>query len=208
MAVALREMRASRQDVTWKPRPATALAVRLAAVGLPVLVAFTAATVVGRLLQPVRTGLGIWTWRAVVVVIATATAFVAERGLRRMLSLSALLKLSLVFPDHAPSRYSIALRTGTPRQLRSRLDDLSEHGLPPGEQGAATRLLELVGALNAHDRLTRGHSSAYGPTPDSSARSSRSRADDLERLNWAALLHDIGKLEVPADILGAPGRAH
>ena len=147
MAVALRGMRASRQDVTWKPRPATALAVRLAAGGLPVLVAFTAATVVGRLLQPVRTGLGIWTWRAVVVVIATATAFVAERGLRRMLSLSALLKLSLVFPDRAPSAFSVALRTGTSRQLPAAIRGLEQRGLGADEQAAATRLLELVGAL-------------------------------------------------------------
>ena len=29
---------------------------------------------------------------------------------------------------------------------------------------------------------------------------------DLDRLNWAALLHDIGKLEVPEKLLNKPGR--
>ena len=30
--------------------------------------------------------------------------------------------------------------------------------------------------------------------------------DDVDRLNWAALLHDIGKLEVPAEVLNKPGQ--
>ena len=30
--------------------------------------------------------------------------------------------------------------------------------------------------------------------------------DEVDRLNWAALLHDIGKLEVPAEVLNKPGR--
>ena len=30
--------------------------------------------------------------------------------------------------------------------------------------------------------------------------------DEIDRLNWAALLHDVGKLEVPTEILNKPGR--
>ncbi len=30
--------------------------------------------------------------------------------------------------------------------------------------------------------------------------------EEVDRLNWAALLHDVGKLEVPAEILNKEGR--
>ena len=132
---------------------------------------------------------------------ATAVSMAAEVRLRRLVSLSTLLKLSLVFPDHAPPRYSIALRTGTAQQLRKQMLDVDADGLGSTEQLAATRLLELVGALNAHDRLTRGHSERVRAYARMIGEEIELSERDLARLNWSALLHDIGKLEVSAATL-------
>src|SRR5262249_48053792 len=131
---------------------------RIAALGAPIAMAFLAAMLFARLVPP-PAGAAIWAWRALMVFAATAVSMVAERLLRHVVSLSTLLKLSLVFPDHAPPRYSIALRTNTTEQLRKQLLETDAHGASDLDaQAAATQLLELVSALNAHDRLTRGHS--------------------------------------------------
>ena len=41
---------------------------------------------------------------------------------RRLLPLTALLKMTLIFPDNAPSRFGLALRTGTTKQLEQTAD--------------------------------------------------------------------------------------
>jgi len=63
----------------------------------------------------------------------------------------------------------------------------------------------LAGALNAHDRLTRGLASASGPDRPH-RRTTRLPTEDRDRLRWSALLHDIGKLAVHPDILNKPGQ--
>lgn len=64
----------------------------------------------------------------------------------------------------------------------------------------------LIGALEAKDPYTRGHServSAYAAELGA-AMGLEQRA--LERLEYAALLHDLGKLAVPGAVLTKPGR--
>ncbi|HEX4983912.1 MAG TPA: HD-GYP domain-containing protein, partial [Ilumatobacteraceae bacterium] len=71
---------------------------------------------------------------------------------------------------------------------------------------AAEKLLELVAALSLHDRLTRGHSErvrAYTHMVGSELNISGAA---LDHLRWSALLHDIGKLLVSAEILNKPGK--
>ena len=49
-------------------------------------------------------------------------------------------------------------------------------------------------ALNAHDRLTRGHSDRVRAFTDLIADELDLPDPDRDRLRWSALLHDIGKL--------------
>ena len=124
----------------------------------------------------------------------------------RLLPLAALLKLSLVFPDAAPSRFKVALRSGSVEHLQERLTNAAERARTATPSEAATELLELVALLNIHDKLTRGHCDrvrAYAVMIGNELGLSQ---HDLDRLNWAALLHDVGKIEVPASILQKPGR--
>ena len=93
-------------------------------------------------------------WRvALLLGAASVAALVAERAARRLLPLAALLRLTMVFPDQAPSRLSVARQAGHPRALMERLNSGELD-----EATAARDILGLVGALTAHDRKTRGHS--------------------------------------------------
>jgi putative nucleotidyltransferase with HDIG domain len=61
---------------------------------------------------------------------------------------------------------------------------------------AAEKILSLAGALNAHDRYTRGHGERVRVLTDLIAEELGLPPEDRDRLRWSALLHDIGKLAV------------
>jgi hypothetical protein len=65
----------------------------------------------------------------------------------------------------------------------------------------AELILSLSTALSNHDRKTRGHSERTRAYTDLIAEEMELPEPDRDRLRWAALLHDVGKLEVPTEIL-------
>ncbi len=117
-----------------------------------------------------------------------------DRLARRFLPLSMLLRMALVFPDQAPSRFGSALRYGTAKQLLNRN--------PPTSQA----LMSLVQAISHHDRATRGHSERVRAYSQLIGQELKLDAKDMDRLSWAALLHDVGKLDVSPAILNKRGR--
>lgn len=142
-------------------------------------------------------------WFAGLSVVASIVVHAAQRALQSLLPLAALLSLDLAFPGRAPRRFGVALRAGNPRALLMRLDQT--HAMQAPEQAAGV-LLELVGRLSLHDKALRGHSErvrAYSELVAEELALDRSGRDGLR---WAGLLHDVGKLEVPASILNKTGR--
>ena len=139
-----------------------------------------------------------------VAVVTVLTIIVVERAARRLLPLAALLSLSLLFPDRAPKRFAIARRVGRPRDLQLQLQALRDKGIEGGEVAYMQRVLELVAALSVHDRQTRGHSERVRVFADMIADEMKLPNADRARLRWASLLHDIGKLLVPSEILSKP----
>ncbi len=129
-----------------------------------------------------------------------------ERAGRRLLPLAALLNLSLLFPDRAPKRFAVARRVGKPRDLQRQLQEAHDRGVTGGEVAHMQRVLELVAALSVHDRQTRGHSERVRVFADLIADEMKLAPADRARLRWASLLHDIGKLVVPSEILSKPAR--
>jgi len=63
----------------------------------------------------------------------------------------------------------------------------------------------LVGALEAKDAYTRGHSERVADYALELGRAMNLDSRSLERLEYSALLHDLGKLAVPSSILSKPG---
>src|SRR6185369_7660504 len=63
----------------------------------------------------------------------------------------------------------------------------------------------LAAALDARDPYTAGHSERVSVLSTAIGRSLNLPADDLEVLRLGALLHDIGKIGVPDEVLRKPG---
>jgi hypothetical protein len=145
-------------------------------------------------------------WWGGLLVLATAVVWITDRALRRLLPLAALLEMSVLFPGQAPNRFAVARQAGATRQLEELVAKARESDESTEPVIAASRILALVGALRSHDRATRGHSERVRVMTDLIADEMGLPAGERDRLRWAALLHDIGKLDVPARILNKPGK--
>lgn len=189
----------------WTGRPWAARSIR----ALVYLVPFTASVVVAVLLGRVVPPGSSWPWTVLrfvgIAVVSTLALIGVDRITRRLLPLAALLDLTLLFPDQAPSRYKVAIRSASATQLQKLLDDYTATGADEPAR-AAERLLELVGALRDHDRLTRGHSERVRAYSQMIGEEMGLSGIELDRLRWAGLVHDIGKLRIDPAILNKPGR--
>ncbi|MGH9049449.1 MAG: HD-GYP domain-containing protein [Acidimicrobiia bacterium] len=191
----------------WRRRPVLSRLLRGGVLLVPVLAAVGVAAGFAAVM-PSATGAGRVGWWMVVLGVALLALVVLDTVARRLLPLAALLRLTLLFPDRAPSRLRVALR-GT---SRVRLQAWAAQTTRPsaatdvdaGER--ARQILSLAAALHAHDRMTRGHSERVRALTELVAEELRLTDDEADRLQWAALLHDIGKLSVPAEILNKPGK--
>lgn len=141
-------------------------------------------------------GVGLWILQD--AAIAIAAAFLVERQTKRLLPLAYLLNVTLVFPDQAPSRFGLALRSGNMKHLQAKAASLKNID-DPSETAAVA--IELVTALSRHDRRTRGHTDRVRAYCDLIAEEMGLPEHDRNRLAWGAMLHDIGKLTVPAGVL-------
>jgi len=181
--------------------------IRVAALGAPIVASIGFVALVSKIFPaPLESFWLYLVWWVILTGAATLVLIAVDRAARRLLPLAALLKLSLVFPDHAPSRFQTALTSRSAGTLEERVAaaKAGTDGATPLE--AAQQLLSLVAALDTHDSLTRGHSDRVRAYSQMIAEEMRLSDDDIDLLNWAALLHDIGKLEVPTEILTSEGR--
>jgi putative nucleotidyltransferase with HDIG domain len=188
----------------WTARPHWATAVRAAVFLGPVLTSFAAAWGATRMLPPSSGLAGQAVHLSVLVVVSTVALVVLDRAARRLLPLVTLLDLSLLFPHSAPSRLRVAREAIRRRPIEEQLARVREAGADPST--AATEILSLVAALSSHDRPTRGHAERVRMFTDLIAEQMRLPERDRDLLRWAAILHDIGKLRVPATLLNKAGK--
>jgi hypothetical protein len=156
-----------------------------------------------RLYEP-SSALGIIGWWAILIGASSLVAWAVDRLARRLLPLTVMLRMTLLFPDRAPPRYRVALRNSNTSELRRRVAEAEANGTTD-LSAAAELILSLAAALNDHDRLTRGHGERTRAYADMLAEEMKVDREGRDKLRWAALLHDIGKLDVPAEILNKDG---
>jgi HD-GYP domain-containing protein (c-di-GMP phosphodiesterase class II) len=201
--VALLEPAADRHDQRWVGRPVLARLVQLAVLAVPIGASIACAVVLSATLPQADDVGAALLWWGIVVVASTAVLFGVERVARQLLPLAVLLRLSLLFPDQAPKRYRVAARSWSSRRLNERLERVAT-GDRGTAQEAATCIIGLLASLSAHDRRTRGHCERVRAYNDLLAEEMGLPQRDRERLRWAALIHDIGKLAVPPRLLNKP----
>jgi putative nucleotidyltransferase with HDIG domain len=198
--------RETRTEGRWAGRPLLSATVLVAAHGIPIAAAVaTSALLSRRLHEPGSLASAVLQW-GFLFATSTAVLLVVDRGSKRLLPLAALLKLSMLFPDAAPKRLTVARKSGSIRNLEARLAEAKALGADDEPTRAAEVILALVGALHAHDRHTRGHSERVRWFTDLLAEELKLPPADRDRLRWASLLHDIGKLHISPKILNKPGK--
>ena len=190
----------------WQSHPVRAALIRAAAVVIPVLASVAAGAAVSVALPAPRTFGGVVTQWVVVLTVSTVVALLVERLTRRLLPLATLLKLSMLFPDKAPSRFKVARKVAGTKALAAELERARRAGVHGDRQQAAETILSLVGMLGDYDSRTRGHSERTQLFVTMLADEMKLKAEDRDKLVWAALVHDIGKLRVPTEVLNKPGK--
>src|SRR5919206_1324818 len=140
----------------WAARPWAARSLRVLVYALPIAGSLGFVRLATSLTGVPTSSLGVFlVWWFAVSLTATAVVSGIYMLTRRLLPLGALLGLSLVFPDEAPSRFRLALRTGTVESLEERLRLIRLAKEAPPAHEAAEILIRLVAALDVHDNLTR-----------------------------------------------------
>ncbi len=185
---------------TWSAKPVLGWAIRIALFAIP-LVAAWAAVRLAMIAVPQPHGLSrIIVWIGGAFALSILVHQLARRSLRRFSSLGMLFSMSLTFPDVAPSRWRAA-------KLASRAGSLdAATGVASARGRQADHLVDLVGRINRHEAATWGHGDRVRSYVELIAAELAVTGADLERLRWAALLHDVGKLEIPAVILERKGQ--
>ena len=189
----------------WVARPIVARLVQLVVLAVPIAASVTVALVLSAVL-PHSTHLGTaLLWWVVVVAGSTLTLFAVDRVARRLLPLAVLLRLSLLFPDQAPRRFRLAAQAWSSRRLREKVELARIAGQSDAPIEAAAQIIGLLASLSVHDRRTRGHCERVRAYNDLLADELGLSLGDRDRLRWAALIHDIGKLKVSPRLLNKPG---
>ena len=199
-------MRTQGRGARWEARPVRAALLRAAAFAVPLGLSVATGIAVGALLPRSSSLFGAIASWTVVLVVSTLVLRGVDRWTRRLLPVATLLKLSMLFPDRAPSRYKIARSVAGTRALAAELERARSSGVSGDRQRAAETILALVGTLGDYDSRTRGHSERTQLFVTMLADEMKLKQEDRDRLLWAALVHDIGKLHVPGSVLNKPDR--
>jgi diguanylate cyclase (GGDEF)-like protein len=107
--------------------------------------------------------------------------------------------------EHADRALLVAKRTGKGRVAVANADVERELALLASRRGSPGAVQALAAAIEERDSYTQEHSEEVVYLARGVAMMLGLAADQVERIAHAALLHDVGKLAVPHEILHKPG---
>ena len=191
-----------REGERWESRPMAAVGADVA-IRLGPAVAAVVVTLIAALLAPRPHGLLFVPWWLAVIAVSQVVLRGGSHVARQFVALPPMLRLSLVFPDLAPSRLAMARRATDGAALDELTRVVAAEGLPRPVDEALEASVLLVAALSRHDRTTRWHSERVLAFSELIAAQLDLERIPAEKLRWGALLHDLGKLTVSAEILNA-----
>ena len=190
----------------WRSRRGLAATIRIAATLVPVAASLAVGLLANRMLPVATTVPGAATRSAGILLSSLPVLVVVDAVARRFLPLAALLQLSLVFPDQTPSRFRLALKAGSGRHMARAVEEARTSGLSEIPEEGAEQLVVLATAIGDHDRRTRGHSERVRLYAELIGEALDLSPEERNKLQWAALIHDIGKVTVPPAILNKKGK--
>ena len=167
----------------WRPRAGLSALVSVGIFVVPIAMAILVTTVVADLVPMPHQGIDKVAWWVLIIAVPGIVYALANRLARRALPLAALLRMTMVFPDRAPTRMAVARRAGSTRALERQLAERRQNGAGVDEPAvAAEHILALAASLNRHDRLTRGHSERVRALTDMIADELKLPQADKDRL--------------------------
>ena len=189
----------------WKRRPVAATVIRVLVRVAPLGVSAAMVALLWRSPSP-SAGVGTVVLQALAMAVVVVATFVVARKVAMLaLPLEALYRLDLAFPEALPSRFRLARRVNAQRTLEARVANARVASQGADVTAAAEAVLELLLALDRHDRRTRGHAERVRVFTDVLAIELGLSKEDRDKLRWVALLHDIGKLHVSPALLNKHG---
>jgi hypothetical protein len=175
----------------WRRRPGLARAYRVYAMVGPLLALFGVAYFAAELLPPAGGPVtAVLRW-ALIAGVALAGALVAERTLRRLLPVAALLDLDLGFPGAVPTRsriVSLASLRGGDVELADLLPGMADRDL----DAAAEHVIISYAATARSGLRPRSHAGRVRAVATLVAERLDLDRDDLDRFQWALLLRELG----------------
>lgn len=190
-------------DNRWEARPVAAFVVRALILAVPTALGVASGLAMGHLLPHPIDGSGTFVRWFAILGTSLLVVIGVERFMRHLAPLAMLLRLSILFPDRVPNRLTLALRAARPDRLAQLARTTQE---APSAQTQAELALALLAALSRHHPRTRGHSERVRALTMLVADEMEIEGEDREKLAWGAVLHDLGKIEVPVEVLEKRGR--
>ncbi len=167
---------------------------------VPAITGFAIAFSVLELMSPFPTTWELVAWFAIALIISLVASMFVGEVIRVWITHTAIYKKANSFDTAVEELFGSSLRDGNAKAVKK---EAVKRGL---DTEFVDDVIMLLDHLGRHEKLTRGHSErvrAYSSLIGKQMGLSRHK---LEQLNWTALLHDIGKLDVPARILTSPDK--